>query len=489
VARFDELAAERTDLSEADLQHLRALVAEWTLIADLSFADLVLWLPTWHGGGFVAADQVRPTTGPTFLLDDVVGQYSPRGRQPLLDRAMATRAVAPPRSRAQVPAAQEAVAVTRERRVIAVLARHSAVSLRAVGKLETNYLAAADDLIAMVVDGSFPPAHPVPRTGTPPRVGDGIIRIDADGVVSFASPNARSAYHRLGLASDLVGLRLARTTARLARRPGPVDEELAGVTSGRLAGGAEVENDRAVVTLRGVPLFAQGEPAGALVLIRDATEIRSRDRALVGKDATIREIHHRVKNNLQTVAALLRLQARRLDSPDARAALDQAVRRVGAIAVVHDSLARSADERVDADEIVDRLVGLVAEMAPGGAVLVRDGSIGELAPEVVTPLAMALGELLQNAAEHGGRAGHRPRIEVAARRTGGSVTVTVTDDGPGIDPDCDPFDTGRLGLQIVRTLVTEELGGSLALGPAADGGTRAVVTVPTAPGTAATGAR
>ena len=70
MARFDEVARERTDLSESDLEHLRALVADWTLLADLAFADLVLWLPTWHGGGFVAADQVRPATGPTLLVDD-----------------------------------------------------------------------------------------------------------------------------------------------------------------------------------------------------------------------------------------------------------------------------------------------------------------------------------------------------------------------------------------------------------------------------------
>ena len=91
------------------------------------------------------------------------------------------------------------------------------------------------------------------------------------------------------------------------------------------------------------------------MLLRDVTDLRRRDRELVTKDATIREIHHRVKNNLQTVAALLRLQARRLDVPEGRVALEEAVRRVGAIAVVHETLSQAFDESVDFDEITDRL--------------------------------------------------------------------------------------------------------------------------------------
>jgi two-component sensor histidine kinase len=476
VARFDDVARERTDLSDADLDHLRALVADWTLLADLAFADLVLWLPTWHGGGFVAADQVRPTTGPTRLFDDVVGQYAPRGRRPALDRAAATRTVVAERGTAG-PAEVEAIPVIRAGRLLGVVERHSALAGRAIGRLEQAYLEAADDLVVMLTQGTFPPSQPLARTGSPPRVGDGLVRLDATGRVVFASPNARSAYHRLGLATDLVGVDLARTSARLARRPGPVDEALAVVASGRAAGGAEVENAGAVVTLRGVPILRSGARVGALVLVRDATEIRRRDRALLSKDATIREIHHRVKNNLQTVAALLRLQSRRIESPEARAALDEAVRRVGAIAVVHETLAHTPGDRVDADEVADRLIALVRDMAVGESpvAVTREGSFGVLPAEVVTPLSMALGELLQNAVDHGAGAPVvlRPRLE------GAVLVVDVDDEGPGIPADLDPFATGRLGLPIVRTLVLEELSGELTLGPGPAGrGTRAALRVP-----------
>jgi two-component sensor histidine kinase len=476
MARFDDVARERTDLSEADLDHLRALVADWTLLADLAFADLVLWLPTWHGGGFVAADQVRPTTGPTLLFDDIVGQYAARGRRPLLDRTVASRSVVAERGLSG-PAPVEAIPVIRAGRLLGVVERHSAMSGRDFGPLEQAYLEAADELALMIVDGTFPPSQPLARTGSPPRVGDGLVRLDSDGVVVFASPNARSAYHRLGLATDLVGVDLARTSAKLARRPGPVDEALAVVAAGRAAGGAEVENSGAVVTLRGVPLRRSGVHVGALVLVRDATEIRRRDRALLSKDATIREIHHRVKNNLQTVAALLRLQARRIDAPEAREALDEAVRRVGAIAVVHETLAHTPGERVDVDEVADRLVALVRDMSltSRSVSVTRVGAFGILPAEIVTPLAMALGELLQNAVEHGAGAD----VRLLPSRDDKRLVVDVVDEGPGIAPELDPFATGRLGLQIVRTLITEELGGTLELQPGDGGtGTRAHITVP-----------
>ena len=163
MARFDDVARERTDLSEADLDHLRALVADWTLLSDLAFADLVLWLPTWHGGGFVAADQVRPTTGPTGMFEDVVGQYTARGRRPLLDRAVSGRTVVAERG-VTGPAPIETIPVIRAGRLLGVIERHSAFSGRDFGPLEQAYLEAADELAAMVVDGTFPPAQPLARS-------------------------------------------------------------------------------------------------------------------------------------------------------------------------------------------------------------------------------------------------------------------------------------------------------------------------------------
>jgi two-component system, sensor histidine kinase PdtaS len=234
-----------------------------------------------------------------------------------------------------------------------------------------------------------------------------------------------------------------------------------------------------VVILRAIPLRPTGDHLGALVLLRDVTDLRRRDRELVTKDATIREIHHRVKNNLQTVAALLRLQARRIEGTEGREALDEAVRRVGSIAIVHETLSQSFDELVDFDDVADRLRLMVAEVSSSGADVrsSREGSFGTLTAETATPLAMVLTEVLQNSVQHGfaGRAGV---ITVSARRLVGRLRVTVDDDGQGLPPGFDLDGSTSLGLSIVRTLVESELDGQLEMGPGSTGGTRVTVDIP-----------
>jgi two-component sensor histidine kinase len=246
----------------------------------------------------------------------------------------------------------------------------------------------------------------------------------------------------------------------------------------------EIEARGATVLFRAMPLRPGGRSSGALVLVRDVTEVRRRDRALLSKDATIREIHHRVKNNLQTVAALLRLQARRMDNESARLALEEAVRRVGSIAIVHEILSQAVEERVDFDEIIDPLGRMVTEVsAVCSRVRVRRvGSFGVLPSESATALAMVLTELLQNAVEHGydpADEASSGSIVVRVRRLVGRLHVSVDDDGRGLPADFDLDGSTNLGLSIVRTLVESELGGQLELGRSPGGrGTRAAVDVP-----------
>jgi len=243
----------------------------------------------------------------------------------------------------------------------------------------------------------------------------------------------------------------------------------------------EAESRRgAAVLFRALPLRPGGKPAGALVLCRDVTEVRRRDRALLSKDATIREIHHRVKNNLQTVAALLRLQSRRTSSPEAKEALAESVRRVAAIAMVHETLSTSVDERVDLDALVDKVIPVVGDVAVAEShVKVRKtGQFGVVAAEVATPLVMVLTELVQNAVEHAYPAGHSGEVVVSAERSARWVDVVVADDGRGLPRGFSLERTNGLGLQIVRTLVESELRGTLSLRRREPKGTEAILRVP-----------
>jgi two-component sensor histidine kinase len=360
-------------------------------------------------------------------------------------------------------------------------------SARTPSRLELTYLQGADDLARMVAEGTFPFAGEAAMLARSPRVGDGLLRLGRSGRVTYASPNAESAYRRLGLAADLIGAELAVVTAGLCASDEPLNESLMVVAAGRAPRAAEVDGNGSVVQLRAIPLIVGGTRTGALILVRDVTELRRRERELMTKDATIREIHHRVKNNLQTVAALLRLQARRLRAPEARAALDEAVRRVGSIAVVHETLSHAPDEVVDFDDVADRVAMMAGEVsAPEVRVIPKiTGSFGLLSAAVATPLAMVLTELLQNALQHGfppaakdSAAKDGGLLEVIAVREPERLRVTVADNGVGLPDGFDLDSATSLGLQIVRTLVVSELGGRLRITPRLGSGTEAVVDLP-----------
>ena len=155
---------------------------------------------------------------------------------------------------------------------------------------------------------------------------------------------------------------------------------------------------------RCLPILADGEIAGGVLLVRDVTDLRKRDRLLISKDATIREIHHRVKNNLQTISSLLRLQARRLENPEAKAAVSESVRRIRTIALVHESLSREPGDDVTFIEIVRPLLRLAEEslQSPDRPVhFTLSGDGGRIPARVATPLSVVLTELMQNAVDHG----------------------------------------------------------------------------------------
>ncbi len=447
-----------TTLRVADIEWLHLLVEDWQLLSDLSFADLVLWVRI--EGRWTVATHVRPNTGPLVFSEDLVGTTVDDGREIQLDQCeVAGRIVsgAGMDRDASVVLREESIPVTRQGRIVAVLTRHSnPTRMRTPSALELTYRSSADTLARMIAAGEFPMVGaPMGLRSGAPRVGDGVIRLDIEGIITYASPNATSALHRLGYRREIVGDYLSRIAAEVMEDHSIVDESLVLVVTGRAPWRSEIESHGASVSLRALPLLDKGERIGAVVLLRDVSELRRRERELLTKDATIREIHHRVKNNLQTVAALLRLQARRVDDQGARTALADAGRRVTTIALVHDTLSRTLDASVDFDEIAARGINAVVEVTDlQGVRWELRGSFGQLVAEDATAIALIVTELVQNAIEHAfGPDGGTVTVEVH-RREGDELVVEVIDDGQGLPAHFRPGASG-LGTQIVRAFVQD----------------------------------
>jgi two-component sensor histidine kinase len=453
---------------------LRELVADWQLLSDLSFADLILWVPIrkdvklWPTG-HIAVAHIRPTTSSTVFINDVIGDEVLWGARPNIDEALSSGDIirnAEPERFGEILIKEETIPVFFEGQVIAVISRHrNAENMRSPGKLELNYREIANHLYQMVAEGNFPYQSAGSLFEPVPRVGDGLIRLDVNGAISFASPNAKSAFSRMGWNGELEGRNLGEVAEQVVTAsPNAHEEGVRTRLNGKTLRRVEIDNQGATIDLLVLPLIQGTDRIGSIVLLQNVTELRRRDRELVTKDATIREIHHRVKNNLQTVSALLRLQSRRIDDPAAAAALDEAVRRIASIALVHETLSNSTENTVAFDEVLTSLVTHALELSPrmGQLSIERKGQLGSLESRIATPLSLVVTELMHNALEHGlHESGTRLTIEL--QRYSNEALITISDDGVGLPEGFDLSTSANLGLQIVRTLIENELKGELKL--------------------------
>ena len=466
MASLAELVRLHGRYDASQIGHLQRLVASWGPIADLCFADMLLFVPLAGDGGrrFVIVGQVRPSTNQTLYRDDFVGDIVDESARPLISRALRSGEIV--EGEANLAAIDErvrmlAIPVRFGGDVIAVCSRESRPSIgRQPGELERTYLAVFQRFARMIASGTFPFRSEEPGSEEAPRVGDGAMVLDAEGRVEYASPNAISALHKVGIHGNAEGHRIAElglqeAAVRTALGTGqPVTEEI--------ERGTDI-----TVLFRCVPLLEEGAVTGALVLLRDISELRRRDRLLVSMDATIREIHHRVKNNLQTIGSLLRLQGRRLDSEEAKEAIEESVRRIRSIALVHETLSRETGDDVQFQEIVRPLVRMVEEglQSPDRPVRFRvEGDAGRVPASVATPLAVVLTELLQNAVDHAfpeDAGASDVSVLVQLANDGKQLTVRVSDNGVGLPEGFSIEQSHGLGLSIVRTLVGSQIEGTI----------------------------
>ena len=497
-----ELAFERTNLDEPQLAHLQRLLGTWGILADLSFSDLVLMAPMApeltdpRQGGLemVILGQMRPSNSSTVVEHDLVGQTVDGELWPLVVESFGSgesvrgEMILEPGGE---PVRLHCIPVRGQGETVAVLARMSAGAGRRPGHLERTYRDVFNRFAIMLSEGAFPFPSEEVATEEAPRVGDGVVLVDEEGRVRYASPNATNALHRMGMYSQIEGRRLTDL--------GIEESAIEWALASALPVVEEVERRPDVtVLLHCIPLIQATEVTGCIVLLRDVTDVRRLDRLLLSKDAAIREVHHRVKNNLQTISALLRLQARRLPPGGGRVALFEAERRVRSIAIVHEILSREPSDQVPFDEIVTSLIRMAKDsVVSSHLTFVVTGGLGEVPADVATPLAVVLAELVQNAIEHafldfeaegeadGGVDGavdgtdREPTgtVQVDLHAEGGLLRVQVLDDGSGLPEGFDIDDTQSLGLSIVRDLVRSQLDGTIVMNDRSSDGSGATGTL------------
>ena len=306
----------------------------------------------------------------------------------------------------------------------------------------------------------------------PLSASDGIIITDQFSRIIFASAAAQRIYRVLGVGSlkgcHLFDRQLTRHVTREAfERERPWQKEL---TAGGL-----------YLIRRQIDLQAGGTLLRRIVVLSDLTEVRAKEQEIRIKSAVIQEIHHRVKNNLQTVASLLRLQARRSGSEEVKSALSESVNRVLSIAAVHDFLSRQQDESMDLQQVMTEIFAQVRASMVATDFELRQEFSGEsvsLPPKYASSLALVLNELIINAVEHA-FAGRQAGLVGLQVELADELKLDFYDDGCGLPEDFSTQKRRSLGLSIIRTLIEGDLGGSFRLENDASGrGTHAYIVLP-----------
>lgn len=453
---------------ESTRAHFDNIASNLQLVADFAYADVALAVADADDVLTIVAD-ARPVTAIAPFPASRVGAVLSRADETEAYAALERGGVAEPdrvrtsRGITYVSTGIPVRARNPERTVGVILHSIARQVTETPGAMESAFMEAADDLTRAIA------AHPLldVAAGTPfstrRDAGDGVLRVARTGLVEYASPNAVNIMRLAGVDHAIPG-------TQVSELPGGgfgVSPVLGAI------GGVHVE---AEVAGRVLDYRSIGLSECAIVLVADLTEPRRRELELKVKDTTIREIHHRVKNNLQTVASLLRIQARRADSDEVRHALLEATQRVAAMAVVHELLAGSAEERLDFAQAAGTVVDLVRQGMVGedSAITVRvAGSTGLVEAQVATSLALIVAELVHNALEHGFVGADTGSVEVSMRRVPGELVLSVRDDGCGVPQGFDPAGSANLGLAIVRAVVEDDLRGTLAF----SGGRGTTVTV------------
>lgn len=475
-------------LSDRDIAFLQKLALDMPILSDVCRADLLLCCRLGKSKAMVVA-QAMPHSVASVYEEQRTGRTLDEAEDRSIVRAFqrlpSPKAVETINARGANIARQIFPVWNDEGKLIAVLAKDSYwLAYERQLRRKKPFQRAVTQLSAMALRGVLRDAESL----TPFGEHDGIMYVSADRQIRYMSGVASNLYRSLGYRDNLVGRRVyeldtvdAELVAKALTEQRCYEQQDVqyGLTWTRKVVPVSVPTG-AFVSITGDyfsrPMERPLRPQGALMLIHDATEILQKERELESKMSLLREVHHRVKNNLQVIASIMRMQARRAKSEEAQVLLAESVNRVLSVAVVHEFLSQNAQGTINLQEVAHRIIGQLQQglIDPQKHIrLTLEGPAIWLPAERATQCALLINELVQNAIEHGMANRDEGNIVVQLVDRGEEVRIVVSDDGEGLPAGFDLATDANLGLNIVRSMVERDLKGRFLLH--SDGGTQATV--------------
>ena len=458
-----------TVLTAVQIQVIENAASVLGLAADLAHAQVTLYAPARSENFLAIVAQAKPNTSYIAFKTNILGSTVQSCEEPLIWRTLTSgTAIAGQREWALGMDALEmrVYPIKDVTGQIIAAASFETSNQEAGAEGHAMLVETASMLLAMATIGE-PLGRELYR---PLGTRDGITIIDERGYIIFANSAADAIYKVLGI-NRVIGRRVSdrQVNMRLAQQA---------LSSGQSME-KEFESGNMILVQRAIPIFVGSLVTRTVFIVADVTEIRKKEKELLVKSAVIQEIHHRVKNNLQTIASLLRLQSRRTKTPEVKAALRESVNRILSISVVHEFLSQQDRGFIDVAEVTKNILDLVIQnmLEPNFNIeTVLNGETVILPSEQASSLALVINELIQNAIEHGFVGRKEGLIGVDIATTPENYQIDIYDDGIGLPTDFSLENTNSLGLQIVRTLIENDLGGKFRL--FSRSGTHAFITIP-----------
>lgn len=448
-----EFCRKHSDLTFEDIKIIERLAEHLQIIADITQADIFIDCVTKNANAGIVVAEAKPRTAKSLYRFPVTGQLALGKNEPAAIRTMQTgfptigmRGI----SQEEVPIKQSVVPINNKKgRTIAVLIMEQDITEQLSQEKKVKNLMETTEQLSETL---FKIAFSEGKISN--IIPDGLLILDKNGIITYYNLIARNLLNKIGFKNKTIrGKNIAEVLSDLDLGRDFLTEQMY----------IEAKMGGLNLAFTLVPMGTFEEIAsGALVLIRDITEIRVKEKELMLQSVVIKEIHHRIKNNLQTVASLLRLQARRTDSVKTKKVLSDSISRILSIATVHEALSKETTESVDIRIIFNHVVEVFKDLAEEGKsvdIRLRCEPI-TLFSRQATSIVLVLNELVHNALEHAFVGRNNGFIDVEAKKINNDVVLKVKDNGIGFR-EKDLEGSKNLGIKIIKTLVEEDLKGTI----------------------------
>ena len=448
-----ELCKKYTDLDDNDIAELEDYAKKLKIFTEFTDTDLFIDCLIPNSNYAVVVYQQRPVDSPTLFKNSVLGVIVGIDTEPAVIRTLKTgitskKLKAFTQDKKSVYETVVPIPNSDGKIIGALVSEHDVTKQvnqdKQIKLLEQTQKKLRDNLEYLKNNPEILTEH----------INQSVIIFDHNGQTVYANPEAKALYKKLGYIEDIQKIHMENLI---------LDENhYCQLNENRSGFENEISIGDLTLKIRYVCLSLEGNNC-TMMIITDISEMRNKEKELILKSVAVKEIHHRVKNNLQTIASILSMQARRVNDSDMKKILNENISYIDSIAAAHEILAEQGFEHIDIKELIKKLSLAILNYSSSDSKTVKIAVNGDTVlvnADTASSVMLVINELLSNSLEHGFRNKKSGIINIKISNEGIFAIFTITDNGDGFQQKTN-FES--LGLNIVKAIVKDKLNGKFRI--------------------------